>query len=203
MTNYEKKNGRYTSPPCQVTWQGLVKPNDKGQYTLTVRVPKEQKERLGVFDHCFKECKTEEFPPNTKFAKSDLPIKDGDDSGKEKYTNHFYINLKTSYEVQALGPDKKAIPLSEIENGDIVAFKFNAYKWNYNGKDGISFGLGNVILLEKGSDADKAELGGSGASNPEDDFSDFDTSGYGGAASTESGSSFDDTDDDDGLGLGL
>jgi len=205
---YDKKNGRYMSPPCQVTYQGLNKPNEKGQYNLTVRVPKSAKERLGVFSHCYKECLLEKFPPKTKLPKGDLPIKDGDDSGKDKYVEHFYMNVKTSYEVQAVGPDKKAIHVSEIENGDTIAFKFNAYTWDYNGKKGISFGLGNIILLEKGNDADKAVLGGGGSSNPEDDFGDFDTSAYDQAikpkASDQNNGGFDDEDfEDDDLGLGI
>ena len=181
----EKVNGKFMSTPCQVTYEQLSKPDEKGQFRMTVRCRKDgtykgKKFNLGVYSDAYKECLQENFPSGTKLAKSELPLKDGDDSGKPHLEDHFYMNLKTSYPVACLDANKQPINPAQINRGDTVVFMFSPYNWEYNGRKGISFGLGNIILLEEADEEAKKELGGGGATDPLSDFQGFDTSAFAG-----------------------
>lgn len=94
------------------------------------------------------------------------PIRDGDEKGGE-YAGHFYIKAKTDNRPQIVGADPKVIidDAEECYGGRWARLSLSCYSYDKAGSKGVSWGLKNVQLLDKG------EKFGGGSSNPEDEFS--------------------------------
>lgn len=94
------------------------------------------------------------------------PIKDGDDYTDDR-KGHWVIKAKSDNRPQVVGPNPKIVidDKEEVYGGRWARLSLNLYSYNKAGKKGISFGLRNVQLLEKGE-----KLGGASASDPSKEF---------------------------------
>ena len=98
------------------------------------------------------------------------PVHDGDgqrprggDYGRE-CKGHWVINVKSQRRPGVVDADMdEVIEASEFESGDYCKVSLNAYGYDVSGNKGVSFGLNNVMVMEKGE-----PLGN--VSTPEDDF---------------------------------
>lgn len=106
-----------------------------------------------------------------------MPVRDGDAelaSGKktgDEYAGCYFINVSSKQRPgvvdAALNP---VIDPAQAYSGCYARVSINAFGYNANGNQGISFGLNNVQIIRDGE-----PLGGS--TRPEDDFSAFETAG--------------------------
>jgi hypothetical protein len=74
--------------------------------------------------------------------------------------------VASKYKPKILDRDSnEIIDAAECGSGDYYKVSLNAYGYDFSGKRGVSFGLGNVLFWDKGD-----SLGGT--SRAEDDFAD-------------------------------
>ena len=95
------------------------------------------------------------------------PIKDGDDYTDDR-KGHWVIKAKSDNRPQIVGANPKIVidEKEEVYGGRWAKLSLNLYSYNKAGKKGISFGLRNVQLLEKGE-----KFGGSSSGDPTEQFS--------------------------------
>lgn len=171
MGIFIQKGDQWMSYPMQATFVSLANPDKDGKFTVTCRFNKQDQANMNGFSEVMRDFITQNFPPNFQLGYRSQPVKDGDTEAKEKYRGCKYINFKSAYPVQSVGPDNKFIDVTHIDRGDIIQVMFSIYKWEFQGQHGISFGLGNLKLLKKATAEQRAEWGG-GSRDPESDFGD-------------------------------
>lgn len=104
-------------------------------------------------------------------AKVKNPLRDGDTETKgdgsplgAEYKNHYFMTVKSSRRpgiVDANG--NELIGANDVGSGDYGRVSLNAFAYDQSGNRGVSFGLNNVMLLQKGN-----SLGGGPRSAAED-----------------------------------
>jgi len=171
MGIFLEKNGQYMTRPIQATFVRLDSPDQSGKFALTARISKKDEDTVKGFRECISAYMKEHLPPSFKLAYANQPVKDGDLEGNPKYENCFYINFKSQYPVTAVDVNNKAIDIAQVKRGDEVRVFFNIYKWDYQGKEGLSFGLGNIKVTKSASDEVASSFGG-GSRSAEADFAD-------------------------------
>lgn len=134
----------------------------KDEYSTQVLVPKSDTETVNALKAAAKAALAAKFgdkiPKNVR-----NPMRDGDTETKQdgsplgqEYAGHYFFNAKSSTKpgaVDAHGHD--LIGANDIVSGDFGRVSLNAYAYSQAGNNGVSFGLNNILLLQKGE-----QLGG-------------------------------------------
>ena len=137
--------------------------NGKEEFSTQVLVPKTDLDTVAQLKAAAKEALTAKF--GDKIPKTVRnPLRDGDTEVKSdggplgpEYAGHFFFNTKSTAKpgaVDAHGHD--ILGSQDIVSGDYGRVAVNAYAYDQAGNKGVSFGLNNIMLLEKGE-----SLGGS------------------------------------------
>ena len=157
------------TPAGRLSYPHLLKPNDGGNFPS------------GKYETGFIISKDEDISALTKeidrVLKEDLPkvksvsmlkhqpIRDGDEDGK--YPGCWFIKAKSVRKPKIVDYDPKHAMQdeNEIYGGQNAKLSLNFFSYDTKGTKGIGVGLGNVQILRGGE-----KFGGSGSSNPEDEF---------------------------------
>jgi len=145
--------------------------NGKDEFSTQILVSKDDKETVAALKAAAKVALNDKFgekiPPKIR-----NPLRDGDTETKSdgsplgaEYQNHYFLTVKSmkrpgiidAHGVELLGAD-------DVVSGDYGRVSLNAFAYDTSGNRGVSFGLNNLQLLEKGKG-----LGG-GRSSAFDDF---------------------------------
>jgi hypothetical protein len=157
------------TPQGRLSYPHLLKPNDGGNF------PSGKYETGFIIDksedisHLQKEVDRilkEEFPKLKSVSQlKHQPIKDGDADGK--YPGSWFIKAKSTRKPKVVDYDPKHAmeDEDEIYGGQNAKISINFFAYDAKGTKGIGVGLGNVQILRGGE-----RFGGTGSSNPADEF---------------------------------
>jgi|TARA_B110000977_G_C11072599_1_gene490055 hypothetical protein len=167
------------TPPATAAYAWLQKPDEgqeysDGKYKVTILMPKDDKSTVDfitkmtplVEDLAIKEFG--KLPSGFKY-----PWKDGDDTSKDEFKDHWMMVAKSKYLPGYVDVSKKPVAIEDAPmSGDLVrlATVFGAY--SAGGAKGVSAQLRNVMLVErrnKSGDA-FAEIEAAESADAEDDF---------------------------------
>lgn len=129
----------------------------KDEFSTQVLVPKSDTETVSALKAAAKAALAAKFgdkiPKNVR-----NPLRDGDTETKQdgsplgqEYAGCYFFNAKSSTKpgaVDAHGHD--LIGAQDIVSGDFGRVSLNAYAYSQAGNNGVSFGLNNILLLQKG-----------------------------------------------------
>lgn len=100
---------------------------------------------------------------------------DGENQNGELHTEknperagHWLVSVRSNTPPGVVDAQRNRIPAETVYSGSYVRAALSCFTYDYNGKKGVSFGLNNVQFIKDG------EAFGGRASDPEDDFDDFD-----------------------------
>jgi len=149
-----------------------AKEGDTPKYSMTVLIPKTDLTTLAKMEAAREVAILAKWP-GKRPAKIDTTLHDGDApkvSNGEEYgeecKGHMVIAVNSKFKPQILDRDgNEIIDSAEVGSGDYFKVSLNAYGYDFSGKRGVSFGLGNVLFYERGE-----SLGGK--SRATDDFAD-------------------------------
>ena len=149
-----------------------AKEGDTPKYSMTVLIPKTDLATLAKMEAAREVAITAKWP-GKRPAKIDTTCHDGDQpkvSNGEEYgeecKGHMVIAVSSKYKPEIVDRDgNEIIDANEVGSGDYFKVSLNAYGYDFSGKRGVSFGLGNVLFYDKGE-----SLGGK--SRASDDFAD-------------------------------
>jgi hypothetical protein len=147
-----------------------AKEGDTPKYSMTVLIPKTDVATLAKLEAAREVAITTKWP-GKRPAKIDTTLHDGDApkvSNGEDYGDeckgHMVMAVASKYKPKILDRESnEIIDPAECGSGDYFKVSLSAYGYDYSGKRGVSFGLGNVLFWERGE-----SLGGK--SRAEDDF---------------------------------
>lgn len=147
----------------------------KDEYSMQLLIPKSDKETVKRIKEAIQDSvkkKWGEKPPKSlKFT-----FRDGDKEedlaedvkvGDEPYAGHYFMNVSSKDKPGVV--DRRTNPIIEptdFQSGDYCMVSLNSYAFDTKGNKGVSFGLMNIQVVEKGE-----PLGN--RSRPEDDFKAF------------------------------
>jgi len=145
----------------------LNKLNGRTEYSMTLLIPKSDNYTLDLIQKATDDAIFQKWNGN-KPAKIRLPLRDGDaeDKGPE-YKGHYFLNVKAKEDRKPGVVDRNVQPVldaGEFRSGDYCLVSMNSFAYDQAGNRGVSFGLNNVQVLEKGDPL-------SAQSRAEDDFS--------------------------------
>ncbi|WP_295450912.1 DUF2815 family protein [uncultured Thiodictyon sp.] len=159
---------------CRASYVNVIEPrlnelSGKEEYSMTVLIPKNDKNTLAAIKGAVDTAIAMKWPSRVPQGVQ-KPVHDGDgpkpnggDYGPE-CEGHYVINVKSSHKPGVVDAQLNPIMSREdFQSGDYCRVSLNAYAYD-NKRIGVSFGLNNVQVLEKGD-----PLGGS-RTRPEDDF---------------------------------
>jgi len=149
-----------------------AKEGDVPKFGMTILIPKDDKATLAKLEAAREAAINLKFP-GKRPAKIDTTLHDGDEprpsNGEEfgeECKGHWVMAVASKFKPKILDRDSnEIIDPSECGSGDYYKVSLNAYGYDFSGKRGVSFGLGNVLFWERGE-----SLGGT--SRAEDDFKD-------------------------------
>ena len=149
-----------------------AKEGDVPQYSMTVLIPKTDLVTLKKLESAREVAINTKWPGKrpalvvSTLHDGDLPKpSNGEDFGDE-CKGHMVMAVASKYKPQVLDRDgNEIIDPSEVGSGDYFKVSLNAYGYDFKGKRGVAFGLGNCLFWEKGE-----SLGG--RSRATDDFAD-------------------------------
>lgn len=122
---------------------------------LTLLVPKSDKSTIAAFEGAIEAAVEKKWGakrPNGLY----LTFRDGDDpkEGKDNdpaYKNHMFVAVKTKEPPGIVDAQRQEVlDASAFMSGDYCRCTLNAYGYDFKGKKGVSFGLNNIQVLEKG-----------------------------------------------------
>lgn len=141
------------------------------KYSTMILLPKSDKAAYKALKEAEKEAAVEKFGKVP--AKLASIIHDGDAEGEEEWperAGHWYMTVSASQQYRPGIVDKNreaVIDQSEVYSGVHANVTVRAFAYDFEGKKGVSFGLGNVQVLGYG----ESLAGGIAA---EDEFDDVD-----------------------------
>jgi hypothetical protein len=149
-----------------------AKEGDTPKFGMTILIPKDDKATLAKIEAARETAINLKFP-GKRPAKIDTTLHDGDlprpSNGEEfgeECKGHWVMAVASKFKPKILDRDSnEIIDPAECGSGDYFKVSLNAYGYDFSGKRGVSFGLGNVLFWDRGQ-----SLGGT--SRAEDDFSD-------------------------------
>jgi len=158
---------------CHIFRPAPQKPEDAGKdpkYQITLLIPKEDTATLSKM-RAAQQAATNLKWPNKKPAIIADTIHDGDgvkpNSGEpfgDECKGHYVMAVSSKFKPKILDREgNEVIDPSEAGSGDYFKASINFYGYDTNGKKGVSAGLNNLLLWDKGE-----SLGG--ISRAEDDF---------------------------------
>lgn len=143
--------------------------NGKDEYSMAVLIPKDDTKTVAKIKAAIEEAKKDKFAGKVP-ANFREPLRDGDDErpDDEAYSGHYFMNLKSQNRPGIVDKDRQeVIDADAFISGDYCRVSMNAYAYDVNGNRGVSFGLGNVQVVEKGKPL-------TNRARAEDDFDDWD-----------------------------
>jgi len=145
--------------------------DDNAKYSVSVIIPKEDKDTIKKVEAAIEEAKQEglakwggKIPKNLK-----LPLRDGDMDREddEAYTNSFFFNASSKMKPQVIDKYKQPIvDEDELYSGCYAYVSINFYPYDFNGTKGVAAGLNNIMKVADGEPL-------SGRSSAEEDFADI------------------------------
>lgn len=147
-----------------------MNPNDTAKYSMSILIPKDDKETVGKIKAAIKAAIDAGLPlwGGKKPANLGIPLRDGDEERPDDpaYAGHYFINCKSRNKPGIVDKSRNPIVDSqEVYSGCYGRVSVNFFAYNTNGNRGIAAGLNNVQKLRDGD-----HLGG--RSRAEDDFDD-------------------------------
>lgn len=145
----------------------------KEEYSMMVIVPKSDTKTVSALKDAAKAAADERWggkPPKGLR----MPLRDADreaaDSGEPVQAHlkdSYFLNVKSNIKPGLVDKNRmEVIDPTEFQSGDYCRVSLGAYSYDVNGNRGVSFGLQNVQVLDKGE-----PLGG--RSRAEDEFDDW------------------------------
>jgi hypothetical protein len=146
------------------SYVNLIKPrtnemNGKQEYSLQVLVPKSDEQTVAALKAAAKEAIASKWPTPPKGLRN--PLRDGDTETKQdgtplgpEYAGHYFFNAKCSADkhkptvIDTTGND--LFEPDSVKSGDYFRVSVNAYAYDAAGNRGVSYGLNNVQLVQKG-----------------------------------------------------
>lgn len=162
--------GRVRFSYCYVGSARRNEMNGKDEFTTQILVSKDDTDTVNKLKAAAKAALMAKWGDKVP-AKVKNPLRDGDTETKSdgsplgaEYKNHWYCTVKSTRRpgiVDANG--NELIGANDVASGDYGRVSLNAFAYDQSGNRGVSFGLNNVMLLEKGT-----SLGGGPRSAAED-----------------------------------
>ena len=156
---------------------------DDAKYSLLALVKKDDKRTIKAINEAIEaakelgkdKCWGGKIPKNLR-----TPLRDGDEEkDTEEYPEYegcYFMNTSSKRKPGVVNRQKERLEYEEeFKSGDYCKLSLNFYPYSFNGNNGISAGLNNVLFWEEG------EALGGGRVSAENDFAD----------------EFDEDDDDD------
>lgn len=141
-----RKDGSLLTPEFRVSFPRIFSPNDDGKYGLGMIFDRDTD--FGNLDKLVQQTITAKWGKNAP-KNLMLPVLDGDDSQREEYEGHFYINGKCGkYRPGVIHADKT--PLEDEEDfypGCWARATITCYAWQHKGKAGVSVNVRNLQKL--------------------------------------------------------
>ena len=124
------------------------------KYSTTILIPKESNTMDKVYEAMYNATKN-----GLEIWGGQVPgdlitcLKDGDETGKEEYKNHFYINATSKYRPQVVDKDLKLLNPEKLYSGCFARVSINFYPYNHreSNNKGISCELLNIQKLKDGN----------------------------------------------------
>ena len=162
--------GRVRFSYCYVGSARRNEMNGKDEFTTQILVSKDDTDTVNKLKAAAKAASMAKWGDKGP-AKVKNPLRDGDTETKSDGSplgaedkNHWYCTVKSTRRpgiVDANG--NELIGANDVASGDYGRVSLNAFAYDQSGNRGVSFGLNNVMLLEKGT-----SLGGGPRSAAED-----------------------------------
>ena len=154
------------------SYVNLMKPranemNGKQEYSVQVLVPKSDEKTVAALKAAAKEAIANKWPTPPKGLRN--PLRDGDTETKQdgsplgpEYAGHYFFNAKCSADKhKPTVIDTSGTELFEpdaVKSGDFFRVSVNAYAYDAAGNRGVSYGLNNVQLVERGESLGAARM---------------------------------------------
>lgn len=162
--------------PVRLSYPSIFKPKpeggfDAGKYTASLIIPKTDTvtiKRIETAIEAAKKAGTAKFGGKIP-AKLDISFYDGDEADDEAYKNSMYISAKNKNKPGVLDEAGNAVMPGEEDKvyaGCYVRVSLNIFAYNFEGKKGLAFSLGNIMKMKDGEPL-------SGRASAEDDFAEF------------------------------
>ena len=151
---------KYVSKPLEASYPYLINPDtrfdaNKGKYTVTVLINKEDEEEVNKIKAAYESAITEGISkkfggkaPNRATLRPVL--KDGDDYDRAEFKGKWLLTCSSSNKPQVV--DINLNPITEpkaIVGGDLIRVSVNFAAYNVGGSKGVSCYLGSVQLVKK------------------------------------------------------
>ena len=123
------------------------------KYSTTILIPKESNTMDKIYEAMYNATKNGLDILNGKVPESLITcLKDGDETQREEYKGHVYINVTSKYRPQIVDKDLKILNPDELYNGCLARVSINFYPYNHkdSGNCGISCELLNLQKLKDG-----------------------------------------------------
>lgn len=154
-----------------------MQPGQKEKYSCTILIPKTDKETLDAIDKAITAAFQEDGGTKLKGIKREnvkTTLRDGDEKAdtNPEYEGHMFMNVSSIQAPGILDKAKRKVtdlpnPEEEVYSGVYALASINFFAYNNNGNRGISAGLNNLLIVEKGERL-------AGRADAESDFEDFD-----------------------------
>ena len=180
--NSQKDETRFVTNKVRFSYVNLATPrqfddaNSKPKYTVTLLMPKSDKENKKRFDKAFDaaiEAGIDAVWKGKRPAKVRNKVHDGDgerpQSGEpfgDECKGHWVVEVNSLTKPGIVDRYNDLMDAEDIKSGDYGRVSLRAFAYDFSGSKGVSYALNNVQFLSEGE-----SLGGRRTS-PEDDFSD-------------------------------
>lgn len=149
----------FNTPKCLALFPGLDKKNDNGKYTCILAFKKGSEDAKFIqaqFNGAMQEFFNGKTPSNFQ-----NPVRNGDEkmyTDKETgektvragFENSIYFTATTEREVFVVDPTgQQMAPGGMLSHGRYVIANLKTYSWDYQGKEGFSFGLQSIQCLNE------------------------------------------------------
>ena len=123
------------------------------KYGTTILIPKESNTMDKIYEAMYNATKNGLYIWGGKVPENLIScLKDGDETHREEYKGHVYINATSKYRPQIVDKDLKILSPDELYNGCLARVSINFYPYNHkeSGNCGISCELLNLQKLKDG-----------------------------------------------------
>lgn len=161
-----KMSKRFTTGKVRASYVSVFNPrlNDlsgKEEYSMMLLIPKTDTATVEKIKNEINGALREKFgtkppaswrnPLRDGDKEGDGGVPDGTPAGAEPYGGHYFMNVKSNQKPGVVDANlNPIIDSSEFVSGDYCRVSLNAYAYDAKGNKGVSFGLGNVQVMEKG-----------------------------------------------------
>ncbi len=142
--------------------QESMTPGGERKFSVVMLFPKSTD--LSALKAAAKAAAMEMWPDGKRPANFRSPFRDGDTKELEGYKDHIFVTASSKSKPGVVDQNVQPIlDANDFVSGDYAIASINAYAYNKSGNAGVSFGLGNIQLVAKGTPFGSR-------SKPSDDF---------------------------------